>query len=244
MPSNVRIVVAMASIVALIIVGLLMFDQIAASVIMYLGGASLAELMTGPVPRDRWTVATLNLLLVSLFLFLVPWKLKGSWRAHGAYMGFMVSMFTEMYGLPLTIYFLSGAGYTLFEPQFVGYVFAYGHLIGSPLVIAGLFLLYKGWKEVFFRRDEVLVRWGIYESIRHPQYLGLILVTLGHLLFWPTIPTAILWPILVVLYYHQAKKEDAALSAKFGEAFTDYARRTPMFLPRINWRRLFKTVSQ
>ena len=243
MPSTKRTVAALAAIVALIIVGVTQFDQIVASVYVYLGAASLEKIMGGPLPRNLWSVVLLNILIVSSFLFLVPMRMHGSWRAHGAYLGFMVSLFSEMFGFPLTVYFLSGAGYAYFEPQFVGYVWAYGHLVGSPVVIAGLLLVYKGWKEVFYLRDDVLLNSGIYRVIRHPQYLGLLLVTLGQFLVWPTIPTAILWPILGALYYRQARKEEAVLSEKFGEAFKGYVRKTPMFLPRIALGRVFKTAS-
>ncbi|MEK6810183.1 MAG: isoprenylcysteine carboxylmethyltransferase family protein, partial [Candidatus Thermoplasmatota archaeon] len=204
---------------------------------------SLEGIMGVPLPRNYWSLVLLNILLVSSFLFLVPVRVQGSWKAHGAYLGFMVSMFSEMFGFPLTVYFLSGAGYAYFEPQFVGYVWAYGQLVGSPVVVAGLWLLYKGWKEVYYVRDDALVNSGVYRVIRHPQYLGLLLITLGQFLVWPTIPTAILWPILVGLYYRQARKEEAVLSEKFGAAFREYASKTPMLLPRINFRRVFKAAS-
>ncbi|MEK6838469.1 MAG: isoprenylcysteine carboxylmethyltransferase family protein [Candidatus Thermoplasmatota archaeon] len=243
MPSTKRIVAALVAIVAAIIVGVTQFDQIVASITVYLGGASLEGIMGVPLPRNYWSLVLLNILLVSSFLFLVPVRVQGSWKAHGAYLGFMVSMFSEMFGFPLTVYFLSGAGYAYFEPQFVGYVWAYGQLVGSPVVVAGLWLLYKGWKEVYYVRDDALVNSGVYRVIRHPQYLGLLLITLGQFLVWPTIPTAILWPILVGLYYRQARKEEAVLSEKFGAAFREYASKTPMLLPRINFRRVFKAAS-
>jgi protein-S-isoprenylcysteine O-methyltransferase Ste14 len=140
------------------------------------------------------------------------------------------------------VYILSGAAYPT-SPLFVGYVWGVGQLIGSPLVIAGVLLIYKGWKEIVFKKGTVLVTDGIYSVVRHPQYLGFLLVTLGQFIVWPTIPTAILWPLLAVLYYRQAKREDAALSVEFGERFSVYAKKTPMFVPKIRIPRGPKPVS-
>ena len=236
-----RVLLALAAVVSLIIVGLYQFDQVVASIYAYAFGA-FPRIVASPVPSDRWTVALLNIFLVGLFLALAPFRIKGSWKAHGTYMGFMVSLFAEMYGFPLTVYLLSGATYPS-SPLFVGYVWGVGQLVGSPLVIAGILLIYKGWKEIVFKRGTVLVTDGIYAMVRHPQYLGFLLVTLGQFVVWPTIPTALLWPLLAVLYYRQAKREDAALSDAFGDRFLAYAKKTPMFLPKIRMPRGPKPVS-
>lgn len=233
--TNWRLVAALAAIVALILVAVGAFDQIVTSVAVYLRlpGADLGIITGIPLPRDSWTTRVLlNVFLVLMFLFLVPVRLKESWQAHGTYVGFMVSLFAEMYGFPLTVYFLAGAGYAS-EPAFIRYVFLYGQVIGSPIVILGVILIYKGWKEVAFKRGTVLVTEGIYKIVRHPQYLGFLLVTLGELIVWPTIPTIVLWPVLAFLYYRQSKREEAVLSEKFGEPFGEWAKKTPMFLPKI-----------
>ncbi|TLZ75938.1 MAG: isoprenylcysteine carboxylmethyltransferase family protein [Methanobacteriota archaeon] len=240
--SDKRITLAFAAIVGLIIVGLIAFDQIVASVAVYVGLGSLTKITGTPLPRNFWLIALFNILLVTLFLFLTPVRIKDSWKSHGTYVAFMVSLFSEMFGFPLTVYFLSSVGYAV-EPQFIGYVFLYGQLIGSPLVIIGLILIYKGWKEIVFKRGTVLVTEGIYTVVRHPQYLGFLLVTLGQFVVWPTIPTAIMWPLLAVLYYRQAKREEAVLLEAFGVRFQAYADKTPMFLPRIRVRRRPKPTS-
>src|SRR2546430_15113252 len=237
---NLKTFAALAAIVSLIIVGLYQFDQIEASIYAYYYGA-IPNIATSPVPSAFWTIALLNIFLVALFLALSPVRIKESWKPHGAYMGFMISLFSEMYGFPLTIYLLSGAAPN--SPLFVGYVWGVVQLVGSPIVIAGLLLIYKGWKEIVFQRGDVLVTDGIYTVVRHPQYLGFMLVTLGQFVVWPTIATAILWPLLAVLYYRQAKREEAILFEKFGDRFREYASKTPMFFPKIPLRRGPKPVS-
>src|SRR5436189_2677583 len=188
-----RVLLALAAVVSLIIVGLYQFDQVVASIYAYAFGA-FPRIVGPPAPTRRWTVALLTIVLVWLFLALAPFRIKGSWKAHGTYMGFMVSLFAEMYGFPLTVYLLSGATYPS-SPLFVGYVWGVGQLVGSPLVIAGILLLYKGWKEIVFKRGPVPVPDGIYARVPHPQCLGFLFVPPGQFVVGPPLPTAFLSPL-------------------------------------------------
>src|SRR3989304_4764175 len=76
---------------------------------------------------------------------------------------------------------------------------------------------------------------GVYGYVRHPQYLGLILVTGGWLIHWPTIPGVAMWPLLLILYFRLSKREEQYLAERFGKQYSEYAERIPMLIPR--WRR-------
>ena len=73
---------------------------------------------------------------------------------------------------------------------------------------------------------------GPYARVRHPQYDGFLLIMIGFLLQWPTIPTLIMFPILAIVYTRLARSEEREVAARFGEAWRDYAARTPAFIPR------------
>jgi protein-S-isoprenylcysteine O-methyltransferase Ste14 len=97
----------------------------------------------------------------------------------------------------------------------------------------GIVLIIFGWKKIYKSKGQ-LVTTGIYEYVRHPQYLGFLLLTLGMNILWITFSTLFLWPILVILYYRLAKKEDKELEEQFGEKYRKYKRRVPMLIPRVH----------
>jgi protein-S-isoprenylcysteine O-methyltransferase Ste14 len=101
----------------------------------------------------------------------------------------------------------------------------------------GIFLIIFGWRKIYRAKGQ-LVTTGIYGYVRHPQYLGFLLLTLGMNILWVTISTFLLWPILAVLYYRLAKKEDKELEARFGEEYRNYKRAVPLLIPRIKFLRL------
>jgi protein-S-isoprenylcysteine O-methyltransferase Ste14 len=100
-------------------------------------------------------------------------------------------------------------------------------------------MIILGWSRIFrqyWSKDKgkgQLVTTGIYRYIRHPQYTGFLMITLGMLFEWATLPMLIMYPILIVLYVRLAKKEEADMRLEFGPAYDEYCRTTGMFLPRL-----------
>ncbi len=200
-----------------------------------------------------WSLVILNSALVLGFAasFVKPRTFR-DWRSFGAFSAFIVALFAEMYGFPLTIYLLSGwlvkrmPGIDIFAHN-SGHLwedlFGWGgdphmgpfHIMSYILIIAGFYLLSGAWKVLYkAQRDHALATSGPYARIRHPQYAGFVLIMLGFLFQWPTLPTLVMFPVLVFMYVHLAKKEDRDSRREFGAAWDKYAAKTPRFFPRIN----------
>ena len=54
----------------------------------------------------------------------------------------------------------------------------------------------------------------------------------GQLIHWPTIPTLVLFPLIIGAYYRLARKEERNMILRFGEEYEKYMTRVPMFFPR------------
>jgi protein-S-isoprenylcysteine O-methyltransferase Ste14 len=197
-----------------------------------------------------WFFVVVNIAVVLLFAasFFHP-TTKRDWRAFGVFSAFIVALFTEMYGVPLTIYLLgSWLGNSVLGLDLThegGHLWA--ELIGwngdphlSPfhiasyvLIIGGFWLMSAAWRRLYeAQRTGRLAVEGPYARVRHPQYVGFILIMGGFLLQWPTLPTLIMFPALLYVYRHLAVREEREVRAAFGPAWDAYAERTPRFLPR------------
>lgn len=199
-----------------------------------------------------WTLVVFNSAIFIMFAysFFKPANAR-DWRTFSAFSAFIVALFVEMYGFPLTIYLLSG----WLQTQYPGLDFLThdaGHLWSTllgekgdphfgPLHIAsyvflgfGFYLLSNAWNVLYHaQRRHTLATAGPYARIRHPQYVAFVLILLGFLLQWPTVLTLLMFPILLVMYGRLAVKEEAEMRAQFGTAFDSYAKQTPRFFPRF-----------
>ena len=199
-----------------------------------------------------WSLVIINSAVFILFAysFFKPQTTR-DWRSLGAFSAFLVALFTEMYGFPLTIYLLSGwlqsrypgvdwfshdAGHLLemafgwrTNPHFGPF-----HLLSFLFIGGGFILISAGWNKLYqAQRQHRLATTGAYAYVRHPQYVGFVLVMFGFLLQWPTILTLAMFPILVLMYVRLARIEEREALAEFGAEYRRYMRETPAFIPRL-----------
>ncbi len=92
--------------------------------------------------------------------------------------------------------------------------------------------MYKGWMKIYKAKEDKLVTDGIYSYLRHPQYSGLFLVTLGFIIQWPSLTMLVMWPVLTFAYYKLAKREEKDLAARFQHEFLKYKKEVPAFFPK------------
>lgn len=200
-----------------------------------------------------WSLVIINSVIFIAFAysFFKP-QTSRDWRSFSAFSAFLVALFTEMYGFPLTIYFLSGwlqtrypnidwfshdAGHLLEElfgwranPHFGPF-----HVLSYVFILGGFVMISASWKVLYeAQQRRELATSGPYSYVRHPQYVGFVLVMFGFLLQWPTILTLAMFPVLMWMYVRLARAEERDAFATFGDAYAAYASRVPAFIPRLS----------
>ena len=205
-----------------------------------------------PPAYGLWWLVIINsaIFILFAFTFFKP-QTKRDWRSFGAFSAFLVALFTEMYGFPLTIYALSGwlqsrypqidwfshdGGHLLEEllgwranPHFGPF-----HILSFVFIGGGFVLISAGWKVLYeAQQRKALATTGVYSYVRHPQYVGFISVMFGFLLQWPTLLTLAMFPVLVFMYVRLARGEEREALAQFGAAYQQYMKDVPAFIPRL-----------
>ncbi len=199
-----------------------------------------------------WSLVIINSLVFIIFAFsFAKPQSKRDWRSFSAFSAFIVALFTEMYGFPLTIFLLSGwlqsrfpgvdwfahdSGHLLemlfgwrANPHFGPF-----HVLSMAFIGGGFILLASAWKVLYqAQRTHRLATTGPYAKIRHPQYVAFVLIMFGFLLQWPTILTLLMFPVLVWMYVRLALREEREALSEFGDEYVRYTQQTTAFLPRM-----------
>lgn len=214
--------------------------------------------MTPAAPAyGLWSLVIINVGVFSLFAysFTRP-RTARDWRSFGGFTAFLVALFAEMYGFPLTIYLLSGwlqqryPGLDLLSHD-AGHLWETlvgwrgdphlnpMHLLSNLVIAGGFILLGRSWPVLHAaQRQGELATTGPYAYVRHPQYVAFVAIMLGFLLQWPTLLTLVMFPVLTGAYVRLARREEQEVQAAFGERYGRYAARTPALIPHVRRRRL------
>ncbi len=196
----------------------------------------------GTILQGQWIVA---IAYVSTFIA-IAYFLRPSEKGHdawkkgvGVYSTFIIALFAEMFGFPLTLYLLSiftgsqapaapAQVATHFTILGLSYSIMWTTLLAMAFSVLCAALMVYSWKLVF--KSKRLVTTGPYSLVRHPQYSAVIALTVVWAISWPTLTTLLLAPVVTFIYYRLSCDEEKRMCKEFPK-YAAYAKKVPMLVP-------------
>ena len=110
--------------------------------------------------------------------------------------------------------------------------------IGITILALSAYFVGKGLSIVFGekRSKPAVIRKSVFNVVRHPIYLGEILLYLGLLVLNMSLTALGIWIAAVAFLHYISRHEEKLLLERFGEQYEQYMRRVPMWIPRIRRR--------
>jgi len=222
------------AVLLLLVVPIVFWQDFSIHIYSHFTGAILPHVIT-----QQWHIVLLNIIMFVTFLIPLSFRRKINWKEYGLVTAFFVSLFIEMYGIPLTIFFVSkslygsnaGTANVVYDFTFLGVNIAMdlAMLYATILMIIGTAFILVAWVTLYKKiKTEELVTTGIYSYSRHPQYFGFILIILGWFIGWPTILTVIFIPILLYKYIKVCTIEEKELAKD--TKYQKYKEKVPFFI--------------